>query len=121
MMTNTIILTLCLQQRDYDDDDYIAGVKGSRPADPRARVGGAAPGAPGGLVRSGSEMSLPAGGDQRLNKRMKSQLASKPSDAGRMDMHGRCVSSADGYPAWDCAWDRRKWLQRNCGGEVAHW
>jgi hypothetical protein len=38
-------------------------------------------------------MSLPAGGDQRLNKRLKSQLAAKPSEAGRMDMHGRCVRS----------------------------
>lgn len=75
-----------LQARDYEDDDYIAGVKGGRPGDPRARAGGAA----GGLVRSGSEMSLPAG-DQRMNKRVKSQLASKPSDTGRMDMHGRWV------------------------------
>jgi hypothetical protein len=87
---------LCLQARDYDDDDYIAGVKGNRPGDQRARVGGpgGAGGPGGGLVRSGSEMSLPAGGDQRLNKRLKSQLASKPSDAGRMDMHGRCVQAA---------------------------
>lgn len=46
-------------------------------------------------MRSGSEMSLPVGGDQRLNKRMKSQLASKPSDAGRIDMHGRWVDGAD--------------------------
>lgn len=86
------------QARDYDDDDYIAGVKANRPGDQRGRVGGAAAaaGGPGGLVRSGSELSLPVGGDQRLNKRMKSQLASKPSDAGRMDMHGRWV----GWWSW---------------------
>lgn len=77
------------QAREYEDDDYIAGVKGGRPGDQRARVGGA--GGAGGLVRSGSEMSLPPGGDQRLNKRLKSQLGGKPSDAARMDASGRCV------------------------------
>lgn len=91
----SVAWTLCLlQARDYDDDDYIAGVKANRPTDQRARVGGAsaaaaAGGAGGGLVRSGSEMSLPAGGDQRLNKRLKGQMAGKPSDAARMDAGGR--------------------------------
>lgn len=98
------------QARDYEDDDYIAGVKGGRPGDPRARVGGAG-GAAGGLVRSGSEMSLPAG-DQRMNKRVKSQLASKPSDAGRMDMHGRYVGGArDGVLALEPPGDL---LRLNC-------
>lgn len=94
--TTLVFLLSCFllpsQAREYEDEDYIAGVKGGRPGDPRARIGGAGGAAgPGGLQRSGSEMSLPAGGDARLNKRLKSQLGSKPSDAGRMDMHGRWV------------------------------
>jgi hypothetical protein len=106
------------QARDYDDDDYIAGAKANRPGDQRGRLGGAAAaaGGPGGLVRSGSEMSLPVGGDQRLNKRMKSQLASKPSDAGRMDMHGRWVGTANW--AWAACWDDTRW---SAGTSVLPW
>lgn len=90
-----VVAVLCWQQaRDYDDDEYIAGVKGGRPGDQRGRIGGAAAaggGPGGGLVRSGSEMSLPPGGDQRLPKRIKGQLNAKPGDAARMDPNARCV------------------------------
>jgi hypothetical protein len=61
-------LTPAQQAREYDDDDYVAGNKGNRALDPRARL---AAGAAGGMARSGSDMSLQPGGDPRMHKRLK--------------------------------------------------
>jgi hypothetical protein len=80
----------------------VAGQKLGRAMDPRARMvaGG------GGLVRSGSEMSLQPG-DPRMHKRLKGQLSGKPSG---VDASGRCgvvvvvVGCSAGPCAAACAW-----------------
>jgi hypothetical protein len=77
-----------LQNRDYDDEDYVAGgggvtIKSSRVGDKRL---GGMPGAAGGIPRSSSDMSLAAthaGMDPRLNKRLKNQMAPKPGEPGQ--------------------------------------
>jgi hypothetical protein len=82
-----------LQNRDYEDEDYVAGgggvtIKSGRMGDKRL---GGMPGAGGGMPRSSSDMSLAAthaGLDPRgLNKRLKNQMAPKPGEPGQP----RCV------------------------------
>ncbi len=67
-----------LQNRDYDDEDYVAGVNKAPTTNKRGPA--MAPAAPGsGLVRSGSDISLPATGT--LNKRLKNQMGVKQEAA----------------------------------------
>lgn len=66
-----------VQNRDYDDEDYVAGVKAAPARDKRGAPLPAA--AAGGMVRSGSDVSLTATG--AMNKRLKNQMAVKQETA----------------------------------------
>lgn len=67
-----------MQNRDYDDEDYTVGVKAGPTRDKRvAPMPAAATG--GGMVRSGSDMSLTAAGAG--NKRLKNQMGVKQEAA----------------------------------------
>lgn len=74
-----------LQNRDYDDEDYVAGGGGITIKQPANKRLGGMPGQAGGLPRSSSDMSLAvhAGMDPRLNKRLKNQMAPKPGEPGQ--------------------------------------
>lgn len=82
---------VALQNRDYDDEDYVAGVKSGRVQDKRTGMGGMGPmpagtGLPGaGIARSSSDMSLAAqaAADPRMNKRLKNQMGGKPGEAAQ--------------------------------------